>query len=525
MINLSNFNVEAGMEKTCAVKIATSLSILLICFGCQGSLRSLQSRMDGLINDYVAHRNFMGTVLVADEGKVVFVKGYGLADVEKNIPNTPETRFMIGSITKQFTAMLVTQLVEKGKLKLENTISDFLPDVPREIGQRITVEMLLNHASGLILPEGIEKYYYASTKEEFLKEYLKQLSEEGLRFEPGRGYGYSNAGYHILGHIIEKVTGKTYEAVLHEQILNPLGMSNTGCNRKGRVLNNRAYSYCRLPDRYVGWNNEKSHDPGVIYFSAGVMYSTVGDLFKFSTALSSNVLLSPEYLEMYLKLRNVKSRPPIPYMPQRLVDEFFKTCGNGFVGEISAIQDPDSKEEQTLYWHDGTMYLFKSFHYHFAGKEQIIIILSNCSLICEGDEMALRIYQVLNNRPYEHIHIKHSLAQYIEEEVAMHAGIPAAVDEYLRLKSDTVTFIMPSAQRLVNDGRQIVELGDLESAVRILRAALSEFPDSWEAHDALGETYMMKGDTTLAIQNFRKSLQLNPQNTRARERLNKLEAR
>ena len=231
MIDLANFDVEAAMEKTCAVKIETSLFVILLLLTSQGFAQSLQSRMDGLINEYVAHRNFMGSVLVADRGKVVFSKGYGLADVEKNVPNTPETRFMIGSITKQFTAMLVTQLVVKGRLKLENTISDLLPDFPREIGQRITVEMLINHTSGLILPEGIEKYYNASTKEEFLKVYLKQLSEEGLRFEPGKGYGYSNAGYHILGHIIEKVTGKTYEAVLDEQILKPLGRFSLSLSR------------------------------------------------------------------------------------------------------------------------------------------------------------------------------------------------------------------------------------------------------------------------------------------------------
>ena len=510
------------MDKRHSIKTAMSLSVVLLCLACRGYSQSLKSGIDGLVNEYVVGQNFMGSILVAEKGKVLFSEGYGLADVEKNIPNTPETRFMIGSITKQFTAMLVTQLAEKGKLKLENTISDFLPDFPKEIGKQITVEMLLNHTSGLILPEGIEKYYGASTKEDFLKIYLKQLSEEGLRFEPGKGYGYSNAGYHILGHIIEKVTGETYEAVLHEQILDPLGMSSTGCNKSGLVLNSRAYSYCRLPDRYVEWNNELSHDPEVIYFSAGAMYSTVGDLFKFSEALSSNTLLSPEYLQVYLKLRNVKSRPPIPYMPQRVVDKFFSTCGNGFVGEISVIQHPDS-EADTLYWHDGTMYLFKSFHYHFTRNEQIIIILSNCSFICEGDEMALRIYQVLNNRPYDHIRIKHSLAQYIEEEVALHAGIPAAIEEYVRLKSDTITFVLPSARRLVNDARQIVELGDFESAIRILQATLSDFPDSWEAHDALGETYIIKGDSAQAVGHLKKSLQLNPQNLHAAELLKKLE--
>src|SRR4030042_6675338 len=145
--------------------------------------QSLPPRIDDLMKDYVAHHQFMGTVLVAEKGKVVFAKGYGLADVDRNMPNTPETKFMIGSITKQFTAMLVTQLVEKGWVRLENTISDFIPEFPADIGKVITIEMLLNHASGLRLPEGIEKYYYASKKDEFLQEFIKQQSEEGLRFD------------------------------------------------------------------------------------------------------------------------------------------------------------------------------------------------------------------------------------------------------------------------------------------------------------------------------------------------------
>jgi CubicO group peptidase (beta-lactamase class C family) len=142
------------MKKTHSVKIASSLSVVLVCLACRGYSQSLQSRIDGLVDEYVVGQQFMGSVLVAERGQVVFSKGYGLANVEKNIPNTPETRFMIGSITKQFTAMLVTQLVEQGKLKLEDTISDFIPAFPREIGDKITVEMLLCHSSGLILPEG-----------------------------------------------------------------------------------------------------------------------------------------------------------------------------------------------------------------------------------------------------------------------------------------------------------------------------------------------------------------------------------
>lgn len=484
----------------------------------------LQSKIDTLVNEYVVDHQFMGSVLVAEKGKVVFAKGYGLADVEKNIPNTPETKFMIGSITKQFTAMLVTQLVEKGKLKLDNTISDFIPEFPKDIGDKITVEMLLCHSSGLILPEGIEKYYYATSKEEWLQEYLKQLSEEGLRFEPGKGYGYSNAGYFILGLIIEKVTGKSYEDVLREQILKPLGMTQTGCDRKGLVVENRATSYAKLRDRYITWNEEtNSYDPAVWGFGCGNLYTTVGDLFKFSKALSTNRLLSKKYMDMYLKMRIVRTRPTIYHISQELMKDFFGTYGNGFVGEISYIEDPDTKEKETLCWHDGTSKLFRSNHFHYMPKDQIIIICSNCSFLLEGNEMVLKIHQLLNNKPYDHILIKNSLTQYIEEDVAMHAGIPAAFDEYRRFKNDTVNFIVPGKEYFINISHQVAEGGNLDWAIAILQAAITEFPGYWEAYDALGDTYIMNGENGPAIQSFKKSLELNPQNDHALEMLKKLE--
>jgi CubicO group peptidase (beta-lactamase class C family) len=486
--------------------------------------QTLPSEIDKLVNEYARNFNFMGSVLVAEKGKVLFAKGYGLADVEKNMPNTPETKFMIGSITKQFTAMLVTQLAEKGKLALDNTISDFLPDFPRDIGERITAEMLLCHTSGLIFPDGIEKYYYASRKEEYLQEYLKQLSEEGLRFEPGKGYGYSNAGYFILGLIIEKVTGKPYEAVLKEQILDPLGMANSGCDKKGLVLENRAISYQKLPDRYFTWNEELySYDPAVCGLGYGNMYSTVEDLFKFSKALSTNQLLSKKYMDVYLKMRNVKSRPPIPNISPELVKDFFGTCGNGFVGEISVVEAPDTKEKQAFYWHDGTYKLFKSNHFHYSGKDQIIIICSNLSFLCEGNEMVLKIHQLLNHKPYEDILIKYSLSQYISEDVAMHAGIPAAIGEYFRLKNDTRHFVVPGRDYMIGHGLRFAELGDYDNAILIFKAVVSEYPESWEAYNGLGEAYLQKGDRPSSIQSFKRALELNPENAVAREKLKELE--
>jgi CubicO group peptidase (beta-lactamase class C family) len=517
-----------GGYKMKAKYFMTAVSLVVISIlgiTVQSHSQSLSSKLDALINDYVVNQQFMGSVLIAEKGKVVFAKGYGLADVENNIPNTPETKFMIGSITKQFTAMLVTQLVEKGKLKLDNTISDFMPDFPKDIGDKITIEMLLCHSSGLIFPEGIEKYYYATRKEEWLQEYLKQLSEEGLRFEPGKGYGYSNAGYFILGLIIEKVTSKSYEEVLTEQILKPLGMTQTGCDRKGLVVENRATSYAKLRDRYVTWNEETNgYDPAICGFAYGNLYSTVGDLFKFSKALSTNRLLSKKYMDMYLKMRNVETRVPIPHISQKLVKDFFGTFGNGFVGEISILEDPVTHEKNMLYWHDGTCKLYKSNHFHYSGKNQIIIVCSNCSFLCEGNEMVLKIHQLLNNKPYDHILIKHSLSQYISEDVAMHAGIPAAVDEYFRFKDDTAHFTIPGLDWMIWAGRYVAEeMGDPENAILLLQAAITSFPDSWELYDTLGETYLKKGDKEQAIQSFKKSVELNPQNTKAIDMLKKME--
>ena len=139
--------------------------------------------------------------------------------------------------------------------------------------------------------------------------------------------------------------------------------------------------------------------------------------------------------------------------------------------------------------------------------------------------MVLKIHQLLNNKPYDHILIKNSLTQYLEEDVAMHAGIPAAIDEYFRLKSDTLNFIVPDREYLLNAGRQVAERGDLDNAVLIFRAILSESPESWEAYDALGEAYIQKGDTIQAIQSFKKSVELNPQNTNAIEMLKKMKGK
>jgi CubicO group peptidase (beta-lactamase class C family) len=520
---------------------------------------SLADKIDGLLDGYVAAEDFAGSVLVAKEGDILLARGYGLADAERNVPNSPDTRFMIGSITKQFTAMLVTQLVEKGALRLDNTIADFLPEFPRDVGERITVEMLLLHTSGLRLPEGIERYYPATRKRDYLEIFIEQLSERGLRFEPGTDYGYSNAGYFILGLIIEQVTGKAYEEVLAGQILEPLGMTGTGCNKAGLVLEGAAVSYHRIPGKIVTWSPEHSFDPGVVWFGSGFIYSTVRDLYKFSEALSGNTLLSDEYRSLYLGMRHERSRHMVPNVSEAFLERFYGKFGNGFVGEVSLVKDPDTGQETSLYWHDGTMYLFKSAHYRWADEGLVIIVLSNSSLRLVNDEIVLRIHEMVNGRPYQDVRLKRPLWQYVEEDIGTHAGLEAAVSEYYRLRADTLTFAVPSPGRvhravmghvlrtqgmdamaemaqelrnaepceidegtLNNLGYELLQDGFVEDAVAVFKLNVVLFPDYANGYDSLGEAYLTRGDRALAIQNYEKSLELDPQNENAVKVLERL---
>ena len=237
---------------------------------------------------YAKAGQFNGTVLVADHGKIVFSKGYGLANREWNQPNAADTKFRLGSLTKQFTAMLVMQLVEQGKLKLEGHITDYLPDYPKATGDKITLHQLLTHTAGVPSYTSQASYATASLLPSSPTAFVATFSGMPLDFEPGTSWKYSNSGYFLLGAIIEKVAGKPYEQVLGEQILKPLGMQNSGFDLAENILPHRAAGYDRTPE---GLYNTTYVDMSVPY-AAGALYATVGDLYKWDQALYSTQLLS-----------------------------------------------------------------------------------------------------------------------------------------------------------------------------------------------------------------------------------------
>lgn len=234
------------------------------------------------------HSHFNGAVLVAKEGKIILSKGYGFANYELNIPNTPQTKFPIASLTKPFTALAIMQLQEKQLLNVQDPISKFIPHFPN--GDKITIHHLLSHTSG------IANYYKPPHFSDIalcknLEEMISAIKAWPTEFEPGAEYSYSNSGYVVLAYIIEKVSRTNYDAFLHDNVFKPLGMQTSGHNSG---LTNHAVGY-------VESTGERQTVPPIsnptILIGNGNLYSSVEDLYRWDQALHSGKIVSKKSLE------------------------------------------------------------------------------------------------------------------------------------------------------------------------------------------------------------------------------------
>ncbi|MGE5861038.1 MAG: serine hydrolase domain-containing protein, partial [Ignavibacteria bacterium] len=176
--------------------------LLIVCASLLAQSKS--DKIDQLIKIYVENRQFSGAVLVAEHGKVIYSKGFGYANMEWDIPNTPDTKFRLGSVTKQFTSAIIMQLIEQGKFMLDTKITDILPDYPKKTGNKITIHQLLTHSSALLSYTDIPEYFKDNYVRKNMKpqEIVDLFKDKELKFEPGTQFEYSNSGYIVLGVII-----------------------------------------------------------------------------------------------------------------------------------------------------------------------------------------------------------------------------------------------------------------------------------------------------------------------------------
>jgi len=432
------------------------------------------------MGDAVKFDHFSGTVLIARDGKPIFVKAYGMANYELAVPNNIYTKFRIGSVSKQFTAAAIMQLQERGKLNIDDSICQYLTDCP-DIWKQITIKNLLNHTSGIVnftrLPEASGNFLILPHTHSEIVNIFRSIP---LESSPGEVYNYNNSGYYLLGLIIEKASGMTYAEFLRKNIFAPLQMSSTDFDDRESIVKNRASSY------YLGSDSIFRNSAYInmeILFSMGATYSTVNDLLLWEQSFANEKLLKPT------------SRK-----------EMF-TPGKGNYGYAWFIEKLGSCDRM---YHDGGITNFSASLQRLPAERLTVIAISN-----QGSDGGIK-------------------AAY--DIVGKICGVPATIraiqPELMRLNAEKLLEIVNNAKanfpRFNIPERKIEELGNYlmlvkrkKQAVEVFKLNVSLYPQSANAYLKLATAYEAIGEKTLAVNNFKQALELEPGNTAALEGLKK----
>jgi len=468
-------------------------AVVLVACSASAPAQGKAGAIDTLLTRYHEVGAFNGAALVAEGGTVILEKGYGFADFEWKIPNAPDTKFRLGSITKQFTATLVLQLVDAGTLSLETTLAEALPYYRRDTGGRVTIHHLLNHTSGI--PSYTDQPDFDDIMRDpyGVREFVERHCSGDLAFEPGSTFRYNNSGYFILGAIIEQVTGKPYQQVLAERILDPLGMRATGYDLSGPVLEKRARAYER---RLAGVTNADYLDMSLPY-AAGSLYSTVEDLFIWDQALYGDKILPA----------GAKAKMFTPGL---------SAYGYGWIIRPQPI-GPDKAERLTI-GHGGGINGFNTIITRVPDDRHLVVLLNNTG----GTSLAAMttgILDVLYGRTPPPPKRPVSAVLY---ETIRASGVAAAVSRYREIRSSGQAEFDVAEAQLNRLGYELLGEKRPADAVEIFKLNVETFAESGNAHDSLAEAYMESGQNELAIKHYEKALELDPTNRNAVEKLNEL---
>jgi CubicO group peptidase (beta-lactamase class C family) len=328
------------------------------------------AQLDEILNRMAADEAFSGSVLIAQDGEVLFSRGYGSANRELGISNTPQTKFFIGSVTKQFTAMAILILQSQGRLNVQDPICRTIEDCPAA-WEDITIYHLLTHTSGMVVMPDDNSYPESPITP---RELLDRFEDAPLDFQPGERTSYSNCGYWVLGTIIERVSGQSYEDFVQQWILEPLDMHDSGFDQDANVL-------------AVGYVDQNTAAPAEVVdssftYSAGALYSTVEDLYRWDQALYTEQLIPRELLDQMLA-------PRVSLYPDAV--------GSVAYGYGWFVLDHLGRQ---LVFHGGALDGFRSWIFRYPDDRITIILLSNQE---DSQETMLFAWRFLN---YETIAIE-----------------------------------------------------------------------------------------------------------------------
>ncbi|MFT3947919.1 MAG: serine hydrolase [Agriterribacter sp.] len=444
-----------------------NLLVFILFISTFGNAQNNSPLIDTVINSYYKRNTFSGSVLVAQKDKIILRKSYGKADREWNIDNTPETKFRIGSVSKQFTSMLVMQLYQSKKIDLQEKIIAYLPWFDKETGNKITIHHLLSNSSGLPNYTDFPNFLKETAIQQFNPlQFAKENFKTTLDFEPGIKYVYSNTNYFLLGLIIESVTNKPFEQVLQENILSPLQMTNSGIDYPDKVISKRANGYIYTFDGFInsGYINMASAT-----FACGALYSTVDDLFLWHKGLNSEKLISNETKKIMFS----------PNIDNYAYGWIVRNISN-FMGTGKSV---------TLQVHGGRINGFLALICRIPEEDVFITFLNNTRVANHADvldNMLNNVVSALYNQP---VSLAKPSPVYEMKHLIETKTINQAIEYYYQLKQHQKdNFDFGNIADLTNLAEYLTEKNRINDALEIYKLNADENPSSTIAV----QTYVLK---------------------------------
>ncbi|HEX4024173.1 MAG TPA: serine hydrolase domain-containing protein [Steroidobacteraceae bacterium] len=305
------------------------------------------ARMQQSIERLVSQGHFMGSVLVAQGVRVLLDRGYGSADLELDVPDTPRTKFLLGSVTKQFTVAAILLLQQRGRLKISDPIKDYLIDAP-PAWDSITIFDLLTHTSGIPSYSNLPDFDSTKALPASPQQLLDRFRDQPLQFAPGTAWRYSNSGYALLGYLIERISGQSYAQFIQRNIFDPLGMKDSGYGSNAAIIPRRARGYTPGPD---GAPVNADYIDMSVPYAAGGLYSTTADLLRWEQGLYGGKLLSAASLQQMTT----------PFM-------------NDYALGLMVRRTPDG---QKIFTHGGAIYGFNCDVSYAQAQKLSVIVLAN----------------------------------------------------------------------------------------------------------------------------------------------------
>ena len=442
----------------------------------------VSKKTDQRVKEYIDSGIFSGVVLVAEKGKPIYHKAFGLADRENHIPNTVNTLFDIGSMNKTFTSIVVKQLIAEGKLKYSDKLVDYVDGFEDPMVAKVTVEHLLSHESGFRDYHSMD-YFDLPREERSLHKIVERLKKEQLMFPPGEENEYSNAGYVLLGAIIENASGKSYFDNVKQRIIEPLGLKNTYVENLDRFKNRVAYGYFYSPLGVLEKNSTMQDLPN----PDGGFLSTTTDILKFYRAYYYDDILLDE---------KMKSQDPFFQWIRELPKGKAPSMAGGFEG-------------------------FNTAFYQVLSDDRSIIVFANMDEPV-AEHLALGILQITRG------------------EEPDHPKLPAIQNVRKAFEEKGVEFIKQNFESLTTnyhpaDPKEwiINSLGyaylhrkeDVDSAIKLFKLNTELFPDTGNCWDSYGEALLEKGNKKEALKAYKKALKINPNIPSAKKAVKKLEGK